>query len=313
MQPCICFPEKVDGARYIQWIGTYFGDCIYGLTDQISFYAGLAGIAAYAVSMFPQLYKNYQRKAVDGLSAGLVLLWLFGDISNLIGTVLLDQFPTQQLTASYFIATDIAMVTQYVYYKYVYKQSHQDDIKYEPIPTGEGMPIEDSTATVDVQSDLDDNHPHSKLKSNSTGLALSAAGSVAALVAALAQGADARNIKLIDVFVDLASVCNVRAGTSGWKLLFGCIMAWVSGLLYFTSRIPQVIENYKRKSVQGVSMFLFILTIFGNLGYGLSIILRFPVVDAYFWAATFPYILGALGVLVFDVVIFSQAIQYDGL
>ncbi|KAH6562097.1 hypothetical protein BASA61_003250 [Batrachochytrium salamandrivorans] len=282
--------------------------------DQVSFYAGMFGIAAYAIAMFPQYYKNYKLKNVEGLSAGLVVIWLCGDICNLAGTILSNQLPTQRLTASYFVLTDVLMVCQYVWYKYMYKQCHPSDSGYQAISTSEEVQVDIPAAShmrASFSSDTSAARPRSG--SSHSIVAAAAIGSAAALVASLAQGVDARNLRFVPLLVELAPICNIRNSISDWNMILGSIFSWCSGLFYFTSRIPQVLENYKRKSVQGISMLLFGLTILGNLGYSLSIMLRFPNTDTYFWAATFPYILGSVGVLAFDGIIFLQAIQYDEL
>eukprot|EP00842_Homolaphlyctis_polyrhiza_P000968 jgi/Hompol1/1872/HPOL_002782-RA len=188
---CVCSPLHLDGQPYIQWIGTWFGDCVYSTSDKISFYAGLLSIMAYAVAMFPQYYRNFQRKSVEGLSPGLIALWTSGDACNLVGSVLSNQLPTQRLTATFFVCTDILMAIQFL-----------------------------------------------------------------------------------------------------------CI--------------PQVIQNYQIKSVRGLSVQMFVLMILGNIGYGISVIMRFPVMDAHFFAATLPFIIGSMGVLIFDSIIFVQAMVYGG-
>ncbi|KAL2916545.1 Type I HSP40 co-chaperone [Polyrhizophydium stewartii] len=246
---CVCDPAEVDGYRYIQWIGTWFGDCVYTPADRASFLAGLISLAAYLVALMPQYVKNFQRKRVDGLSAGLVLLWASGDVCNLLGTVLTNQLPTQRLTAAYFVATDLLLVGQFVWYKYLYR--------------GRGY------AAVPAHSEE--------------------------------EGAAARNIRLVDP-AELAGgagggghLCNYRPSPTDTQQQLGALTAWGSGLLYFCSRIPQVVENERLQSVAGLSLTLFVLTIVGNVGYGASVLLRLPAADGHFWAATFPYMVGSLG------------------
>lgn len=76
-------------------------------------------------------------------------------------------------------------------------------------------------------------------------------------------------------------------------------------------RVPQILENARKKSVQGLSVALFFCTILGNLTYGASIILRFPPLDTHFYASTLPYIFGSLGVLMFDIMILGQFALYN--
>lgn len=84
-----------------------------------------------------------------------------------------------------------------------------------------------------------------------------------------------------------------------------------TGLCYFISRVPQIYENYRRKSVEGLAMAMFVMAAGANTCYGLSIVLRAPAVDSKFWGATLPFIIGSMGTLIFDATILIQAILYN--
>ncbi|KAJ3379133.1 hypothetical protein HDU92_006893, partial [Lobulomyces angularis] len=105
-------------------------------------------------------------------------------------------------------------------------------------------------------------------------------------------------------------ICDFREIQNDAIKVLGSILAWVSGLLYFFSRIPQIIENIKQKSVEGISLSLFVITIFGNIFYGVSVLLRLPEVNEKFFSSTFPYIVGSFGTIIFDFVILFQANYY---
>jgi uncharacterized protein with PQ loop repeat len=47
-------------------------------------------------------------------------------------------------------------------------------------------------------------------------------------------------------------------------ILFADIAGWISCILYIVSPIPQLVYNYRRKSVDGLSSLLFIFLIIGN-------------------------------------------------
>lgn len=79
----------------------------------------------------------------------------------------------------------------------------------------------------------------------------------------------------------------------------------------FPSRIPQILENARKKSVEGLSIALFFCTILGNLTYGASILMRHPPLDTHFYASTLPYIVGSLGVLMFDLMILGQFVLFS--
>ncbi|KAG8807277.1 hypothetical protein FRC17_004537, partial [Serendipita sp. 399] len=64
------------------------------------------------------------------------------------------------------------------------------------------------------------------------------------------------------------------------RRLIGRISAWACTTLYLTSRLPQIWKNYTRKSVQGLSLALFVFAFLGNTFYVASI-LSSPVIWEY--------------------------------
>jgi len=49
----------------------------------------------------PQIIENYQLKSGEGLSVLFVVIWLFGDITNLIGASIAGLLPTVIIIAVY--------------------------------------------------------------------------------------------------------------------------------------------------------------------------------------------------------------------
>ncbi|CAG8598681.1 13154_t:CDS:2 [Cetraspora pellucida] len=91
------------------------------------------------------------------------------------------------------------------------------------------------------------------------------------------------------------------------QIFIGRIMAWSCTVLYLTSRMPQIWKNYTRRSVEGLSIFMFIFAALGNLTYTLCIFTN-PLVskNSAFLHEVVPYILGSVGTLSFDTVVFIQ-------
>ncbi|KAI0721087.1 PQ loop repeat-domain-containing protein [Cerioporus squamosus] len=100
------------------------------------------------------------------------------------------------------------------------------------------------------------------------------------------------------------------------EFIVGRISAWICTTLYLTSRLPQIWKNYVRKSVEGLSVYLFIFAFLGNFFYVASILtspnlqLPEPQADA-FIRESIPYLLGSGGTLMFDVTIVTQAFLYS--
>lgn len=98
-----------------------------------------------------------------------------------------------------------------------------------------------------------------------------------------------------------------------WDRLMGRIFAWICTTLYLTSRLPQIWKNFVRKSVEGLSMYLFVFAFMGNFFY-VSSLLTSPQMGlpgaADFIKESIPYILGSGGTLMFDVTIVTQSFLY---
>ncbi|VDB83070.1 unnamed protein product [Peniophora sp. CBMAI 1063] len=103
--------------------------------------------------------------------------------------------------------------------------------------------------------------------------------------------------------------------SASMERIIGRIFAWTCTTRYLTSRLPQIWKNYVRKSVEGLSVFLFIFAFLGNFFYVLSILtapnmsLPPPEAAAYL-KESIPYLLGSGGTLMFDVTIVCQTMLY---
>ncbi|KAH7889372.1 PQ loop repeat-domain-containing protein [Phlebopus sp. FC_14] len=99
--------------------------------------------------------------------------------------------------------------------------------------------------------------------------------------------------------------------------VIGRIFAWLCTTLYLTSRLPQIWKNYVRKSVEGLSMYLFVFAFLGNFFYVCSILsspqARLPPPHSTeFFRESIPYLLGSGGTFVFDISIVTQSFIYKG-
>jgi len=99
--------------------------------------------------------------------------------------------------------------------------------------------------------------------------------------------------------------------------IIGRVFAWLCTSLYLTSRLPQIWKNYVRKSVEGLSVYLFIFAFLGNFFYVCSILTSPqahapPPASTEFFKESIPYLLGSGGTLMFDITIVSQAFIYRG-
>ncbi|POS74594.1 hypothetical protein DHEL01_v207018 [Diaporthe helianthi] len=85
--------------------------------DAISGIAGSISIACWVVVFSPQIIENFRRKAADGLSLQFVIVWLAGDVFNILGAVLQGVLPTMVILAIYYTIADIVLLGQCFYYR----------------------------------------------------------------------------------------------------------------------------------------------------------------------------------------------------
>ncbi|KAK4703197.1 chromatin assembly factor 1 subunit A, partial [Phenoliferia sp. Uapishka_3] len=91
----------------------------------------------------------------------------------------------------------------------------------------------------------------------------------------------------------------------------GRASAWICTTLYLTSRLPQIWQNFRRRSVEGLAMMLFVMAFVGNSLYVLSIITNPLVSTPGYLLESTPYLLGSGGTLCFDITIVLQSVLYS--
>lgn len=79
----------------------------------------------------------------------------------------------------------------------------------------------------------------------------------------------------------------------------GQTFAWICCAFYLTSRLPQILENHKRKSTRGIHIALFMAALCGNTCYAVGIttnpLAHDPSQRAEFLYNALPYLLGSAG------------------
>ncbi|KAI9352805.1 PQ loop repeat-domain-containing protein [Obelidium mucronatum] len=301
---CVCDPEIVDGYHYVKLIALTFGDCVHTPTEITSFVFGFISLACFGVAFFPQIWLNYTRKSVEGLSFGLMVFWVFGDIGNLIGSILTNQLALQIWVAAYFILLDMLTLLQILWYGYLReKLGLVPHIVYDEVVCESRGMVEDEEQGVNPVGVLRDAVGADEIKDNAVGVGEKRSLSMRIL---------AYSLRALEPLRDLERRCDAREPVTERNYLIGCVFSWISGLLYFFSRTSQIRTNYERKSVEGVSIALFILTLSANIMYGAQIILRGVTLDRNFYMAVLPFIIGSTGTLLFDTILIHQAYIYGG-
>jgi len=296
---CVCDPLESNGYTFVQWIGSYFGACVYTPADIAGFILGLANIGCWLFVQAPQLYTNYKTKTVEALSFWFLFTWLLGDITNLLGCIYTQQLPVQLYTAIYFCAIDSCLLGQYLYYRYRNKSG-------DNAPLLANKPSEDE-AEVNRDTAEDDNRRRYALPVFVFG-SLALMRFASPFVLATPIGHTSRVL-----LADEPSICGGGVSTSSAAVMVGNVCAWVSGLLYFYSRVPQIQQTHKLKSVEGLSLPMFVMSTFGNIFYTLSIVIPTNNSSLHgntFWNATLAYLVGSVGPLGLSLIIYWQFWAY---
>jgi uncharacterized protein with PQ loop repeat len=74
-------------------------------------------IACWVVVFSPQIIENFRRGSADGLSLLFLVVWLAGDVFNILGAVLQGVLPTMTILAIYYTLADIVLLGQCFYYR----------------------------------------------------------------------------------------------------------------------------------------------------------------------------------------------------
>ncbi|OQO15256.1 hypothetical protein B0A48_00639 [Cryoendolithus antarcticus] len=85
--------------------------------EALSGICGSISIACWVVVFSPQIIENFRRSSADGLSVEFVIIWLAGDVFNILGSVLQGVLPTMIILAIYYTLADIVLLGQCFYYR----------------------------------------------------------------------------------------------------------------------------------------------------------------------------------------------------
>ncbi|EGE04598.1 seven transmembrane protein 1 [Trichophyton equinum CBS 127.97] len=85
--------------------------------EALSGICGSISIACWVVVFSPQIIENFRRSSADGLSLEFLIVWLAGDVFNIIGAVMQGVLPTMIILAVYYTIADIVLLGQCFYYR----------------------------------------------------------------------------------------------------------------------------------------------------------------------------------------------------
>ncbi|KAJ3432445.1 lysosomal amino acid transporter [Anaeramoeba flamelloides] len=262
--------------------------------------------------VFSQIILNYKTKRADSLSFYFLVEWLLGDITNLTGCLLANQLPQQTATAIYFVMIDLTLFIEYVWYGHKNKSKGKEGKEKE----------KERLLTSDSLTDFGTNNPQNKgsLSINedeaSSGSTSESVISIKGILGLIGLGSITYFgiFSLTNTFASSTTIginqrnLLAKSSDNNAREIAGKVIGWISGFMYLSSRIPQIIKNFKRKSTEGLSIQMFLSAILGNLTYAFGIFLRSTKWD--FIRPKIPWLVGSIGTCGFDCTIFSQFLYY---
>lgn len=236
----------------------------------------------------------------------------------LIGALFTHLAPTAIILPSYFVLADVVLISQCVYYNSRNKRLSAR-LQQTQGAESEVSPLLRRSSTEDPATKISqDEARNTKVWVNNilSLVAVWIVGCVAWFISYKAGAWDAAD-PAPDTPEDVENA---------WEVV-GLTLGYISAVCYLCARVPQIIKNYKEKSCEGKSLprdtcplfililflglavLFFMLSLTGNLTYGVSLV-AFSQQKKYLLNAL-PFLLGSLGTIVEDCVIFVQFRLYS--
>ena len=171
-----------------------------------------------------------------------------------MSSVLTGQLTTQIATATLFVCMDLCLCSQWIYYSKIYNRGNDTE--------------EDDDEENNLYQVIDEEEDDRKKKDHSsfavfTPLLVFGCGGMFLFNASSGDeihGGTMRHLMS-------PKECDATAIGNATTKTIGVVLAYCSATVYLTSRMPQILKNYTRKSVAGLSPYMFICAVMGNLTY----------------------------------------------
>ncbi len=265
-------------------------------------------IACWVVVFSPQIIENFRRGSADGLSIVFLVVWLLGDLFNIVGAVLQGVLPTMIILALYYTLADIVLVGQVFYYRGFTLSDKVEKLEEAP-QEEEPLLARSDSGILSPHVPRDDQRTRRRSLSAIGRHLSSVDGTHLSPATPLLDAPKANEAPAVKsmrptttlqaiVFNTFSIVMVCGAGVLGWWIgqhskrgrhtedespsvpeydVLGQIFGYLCAAFYLGSRIPQLLLNYRRKSTEGVSLLFFLFACIGNLTYVMSIFAYSPI------------------------------------
>lgn len=304
-----------------------WNEALSGITGSIS-------LAAWIFLLLPQLVENYTAGSADGISLTFLFIWFIGDVTNLAGAIWADLVPTVTALAVYFCFADAVLIGQCVYYNTINRRREETKGEEEaPLLNGHPSPTTSHKhhhTLGDVRNDnlgLPGSRRRSSAASSKRSLhrTRTTDSTATGTLSPIREQSPPQTRTYLKNTLSVLLILTV--GTAGWAIawragawrptplghedgqdeatpLGASILGYISAVAYLGARIPQIVKNQRERSCDGLSLLFFMLSLLGNLTYGAGIL--FHSVEQGYLVKNAPWLIGSLGTMVEDAIIFVQ-------
>jgi len=254
------------------------------LREALSGIMGSISLVSWIFLLIPQVTENYRNGSAEGVSVAFITIWILGDIANLIGALWGRLLSTVIALAIYFCVSDVILLSQTIYYNHV---TDALAARRERAPCSTPADLHSPTQPLLAR-------PRRKSSGAKSRHRRSSSRRPASLSAILRRETSASMTILRNILV-ISSIC--FAGTLGW------FVAWRSGAWSTTEK-----NDDNREMPGGAEMlgYLGALLYLGDSIFLTALQILCHSSDRTYIKDNLPWLIGSLGTMSQDVIIFIQ-------
>lgn len=276
---CVC--RSIEGTPASKVFESMLGSCLYGKLGIASGVIGLASIIIWLITQWPQIRYAFITLEADGLSLFRMCLILTSDLCNITSAILLNQLMTLIITTAWFTIADFIILMQYFLLPVYARLRHID---------------------------LDERKTRS---TRCSGLEIVIYVLVFVFIATVLFFVTERNMlffRLSDL-EQLQECVGEGMSEHNAKWYAGTVLSYITMAFYITGEIYQIVQNYRKKTTEGISILYIALLATGNLCDSLSVIFG-NVLDRAAMIESLPYYLEPMLNMCLESVIVGQSFYY---
>ncbi|KAL4900531.1 hypothetical protein BDW74DRAFT_161594 [Aspergillus multicolor] len=284
---------------------------------------GSISLTCWIFLLVPQLIENYRNGNAEAISLLFLFVWFVGDVTNLAGSAWAGLVPVIVAIAVYFCLADGVLIGQCLYYRARTSRAAATHVRESSSAASEPTTPLLGRRSSDAILGGDAEHRRRGSRPSYNAVNGSHPGPEDTIAKLVEENRVGQSV-LVKNFSSVLAICVI--GMAGWTMAWQTgvwkpapleggnggvemapgaqVLGYISAICYLGARLPQIYKNHCDKSCEGLSLLFFILSLMGNLTYGAGILCHST--EKNYFLTNLPWLIGSLGTMVEDVVIFAQ-------